>query len=164
MSSVEEINSQRAHRTRMKPKPSALKKYLKILVGAAVAWKAYDYFTSTKIISIPNNIFASDDKSRFEELFSSPQKKIVWFGADCPLSRNKKKIIDITIQKQELGDHYKHQPFLQNSLAIDPNDQVGHYLVQNCSSNICIILPSSHQIIPTDEKHLLQDMFTYMNS
>ena len=163
MPSIQQINQQQSSKFLTKKHLSVLKTSFKIVVGIIIAWLAYNHYTAAKIITIPNDAYTLRNESHFKDLFASPYKKIIWFGADCPISQQKKKIIDIIIKEKQLDKYYIHHPFLQNSLRIDPNDKIGHFIMQNCSGFVCIIVPSARTIIQTSEEHLMRDMIEYQD-
>ena len=145
MPSIQQINQQQTPRLLTKKNISVLKTSIKIVVGIVVAWLVYTHYTAAKIINIPNDAYTTRNESHFKDLFASPYKKIIWFGADCPISQQKKKIIDIIINKKQLDKYYIHHPFLQNFLRIAPNDKLGHFIMQNCSGFVCIVVPLCKQ-------------------
>ncbi|HCU58757.1 MAG TPA: hypothetical protein DIC64_02115 [Alphaproteobacteria bacterium] len=159
MPTLEQIK-QRALQTPKKQKPKALKKFILIILGAAFVWFIYTHFIATKFLNIPDNAYT---KSYFKELFDTPYKKVVWLGADCPVSKRKKDIINKLMKETALNKYYQHRPFLQNSLYIEPTDKLGHLIVQNCSSSICLINPLTGKIAQTTEPKLIQDMMKYLS-
>ncbi len=163
MPSLQQINTTQPSEMPKQPKNAALKKYLKIIAGVAAIWLGYTYFTGAKVMTIPDDAYAMRDKSMFKELFESPYKKIIWFGADCPISRQKSSIINTVLQVTQLNKFYVHRPFLQNSLFVQPTDLLGAYIMKNCSGHICIIVPASHKVIQTKEKYLGRDLSKYKN-
>ena len=124
MPSLQQINTAQPSETPKQPKNAALKKYLKIIAGVAAIWLGYTYFTGAKVMTIPDDAYAMRDKSMFKELFESPYKKIIWFGADCPISRQKSSIINTVLQVTQLNKFYVHRPFLQNSLFVQPTAMI----------------------------------------
>ena len=138
-----------------------LKKYLKRIIIIACAITAYVYYTS-KVVKIPDDVYATRENSYFKDLFSTPYRKVIWFGANCPMSKLRKDIIDKMMKNYQLDKYYLHQPFLQDSLMIQPGDELGYFILKNCNRNICIVAPEFHKVIQTDEKHLLRDLNKYL--
>ncbi|MBO6281296.1 MAG: hypothetical protein J6N49_02060 [Alphaproteobacteria bacterium] len=161
MPSLQQINTAQSSETPKQSKKAVLKKYLKIIAGIAIVWLGYTYFTAAKVISIPDDAYSMRDKSMFKDLFSDQYKKVIWFGANCPVSRQRKKIFDMVMTAAKLNNYYIHRPFLQNKTYVAPGDILGHFVMQNCFASVCIIVPSSHKIIQTTEKHLLRDLNKY---
>lgn len=158
MPTLEQIK-QRSLQMPSKPKSSNSKKILKIIVGIALAWFTYTHFVPKKLVNIPEGAYA---QSHFKELFDTPYKKVVWLGADCPVSKYRKNAINAMMKQTQLNRYYQHRPFLQYSLSIDGNDKIGHFIIHNCSANICIINPPLGKIIKTNEKKLVSDLNKYI--
>ncbi len=161
MPSLQQIKPKQSSQTSIKSKNSNIKKYLKIAVGIVIAGLAYMYYVSAKVINISDDVYAMHEESHFKELFNDPYKKVIWFGANCPVSQYKKNVIDAVMKRAEFDKYYIHHPFLQDSLLIKPADKLGFLIMDKCSGYICIIVPSSHKIIQTTEKHLMRDLAKY---
>ena len=77
------------------------------------------------------------------------KKKIVWFGADCPVSAARRKAINEALKRTGLDKFYEQKAFLQNSLMTkcSNHDCLDVFLIENCSENYCIIIPSQRKYI-----------------
>ena len=66
------------------------KKFIKYLVIAAIVIGIFRYFVFTKIENIPNEVYENTSKDNQFYTLLTGNKKIVWFGADCPISASRK--------------------------------------------------------------------------
>lgn len=155
---------QQAARKSAQSKHSAFTKWLGLVVVLVGTYLIYGHSTETKITKIPDDIYATSSKSFFGDLFASSYKKVIWFGADCPLSHSTKKNIDLTIKQNQLDKYYVHRPFLQSSLHMNPTDKLGSFIMENCGDCVCIIVPADHTIIQTTEDYLFRDMIKFQDS
>ena len=152
MPTLEQIK-QRSLQMPSKPKSSNSKKILKIIVGIALAWFTYTHFVPKKLVNIPEGAYA---QSHFKELFDTPYKKVVWLGADCPVSKYRKNAINAMMKQTQLNRYYQHRPFLQYSLSIDGNDKIGQHGKDNadhCQDNAEHILPLMVSCLPQNPGH-----------
>jgi len=137
--------------------------YLHFALFLAIVAAGYYYYIQPKFYHIPEQIFANHDNVKFLQLFGTPSKKIVWFGADCPVSATRRDVINIALNQMKLDKLYEQRPFLQDRLTINCKDCLDSYIMDKCHKNICIILPATHKIIKTDEKRLLSTLQKYKN-
>ena len=161
MPSIQQLSGQQQSQMPAKPKYSAMKKCTEIAIWVVALGLAYMYFKPTKIIKIPDSAYATREHSLFKELFETPYRKVIWFGGTCPGFEYKKQLIDTVMKNTKLDQYYIHRPFLQNSITIRSDDELGQIIMKNCSEDICIIFPSSHKIFKTTEKRILNDMIKY---
>lgn len=127
-------------------------KWLKYLILAFIAGALFRYFFVPKIEDIPQEVY---NKTTADSQFYSVihgRKKIVWFGADCQASKQRQIIIDILLENSGLNSVYEHRAFLQNSMrwSCYGKDCVDELLIENCSGNLCIVVPSQHKFIKVD--------------
>jgi hypothetical protein len=135
----------------------------KILFGIALVGAVYLYCTLPTVKKIPEAVYNATSAGKFGNLLTTPHKKIIWFGADCPMSRQKKAAIDLLLKMTQYNTYYEHRPFLQNSLSVEPSDIFGDFILQNCADGICLILPQSRKIVKTTEKKMLKDMKRFLD-
>ncbi len=141
------------------------KKLLKMILLILLVVCGYVYYNQADTYVIPEEIYATRNNSMFKELFDTPYKKIIWFGANCPISAQRKKIIDLGLKYRKLDKHYIHRPFLQNSLNIScaTEDCLDIFVMDKCGAGLCIIVPNEHKIIHTTYEHLARDMEKFKN-
>lgn len=144
-------------------KKSPLVTIVQIMTVVAIGLGWYAYSIRPKIYNIPTEIMTAQNSDKFLNLFATNSKKIIWFGADCPISAQRKSIIDSVMKFAKLDGFYEHRPFLQNSLRIHCQNCLDSYIMENCNDGICIIIPARHQIIKTDEKRLIKNLQKYAN-
>lgn len=161
MPSMQQVNQNQAPKLPKKTKNSHLKRYLKIIAVLIIAVWGYTYFTASKVVTIPNDIYATRNASFFKSIFDYSSNRVIWFDANNPLSRAKKKVLDELIKENQLDKYYLHRPFLQDSFKVNPTDAMGRFIMDNCATRICIIIPSVRKIVQTSEKHLIRDMRKY---
>ena len=135
---------------------------LKIIAGIVIVGLAYVIYTLPHVEQIPDEAYKSLDKSKFADLLATPHKKLVWFGADRPVSKEKKSIITLTIYLSHFNKYYEHKPFLQNSLYVAPDDIFGQFIMKNCANKMCIVIPGSRKVVSTTEKYMVRDMSRYL--
>lgn len=128
--------------------PRIIKYMVLVLVGVAV----FRYFFALKIVDIPQAVY---DSTTPENLFYSiihGQRKIVWFGADCPISAHRKKIIDKRLKLAGVDKSYEHIPFLVNSYNTSCSGEgcVDIFLIENCGGNFCVVFPNRRKIVKFD--------------
>lgn len=105
---------------------------------------------------VPDIKYTSDDiwQQKDSDFYSSVtgKKKIVWFGADCPISAARKKAINKMLEKTGLNKFYEQKAFLQNSLRVKCTNEkcLDIFLIENCSENYCIMIPSQRKYIKID--------------
>ena len=161
MPSIQQISQQQMQQPTAAPKFSNSSKYLKIIAAILLTLVGFLYYTSPKIITIPDNAIATINQSQFKELFGTPYKKVIWFGPDCPMGQQKKRIMETLLKGTKLDKFYIHRPFLQGTLIVRPGDELGLLLMKHCFDNVCIIDPSSHKIVQTTEKNMLTDLIKF---
>lgn len=164
MPTIQEISRKRTNEKSHQENLSDIKYYLKIVILLSLVIFVCVYFIPAKVVNIPDNVYEAAGKSYFKELFETPHKKVIWFGADCPVSKRKKDLIDMLMNKSELDKYYEHRPFLQNYLDIQYTDTTGRFIMQMCPSGYCIIDPSLRKLARTDDKRLIPDMFKYLDN
>lgn len=135
---------------------------LKIITGIVIVGLAYVIYTLPHVEQIPDEAYKSLDKSKFANLLTTPHKKLIWFGADCPASNQKKSVITHAIHLAKFDKYYEHKPFLQNSLYVAPDDVFGQFIMKNCGNNMCIVMPGSRKVVSTTEKYMVRDMSRYL--
>ena len=121
MPTIQEIAQKRGGTVTIKYNYSNLKTNLKVIFLLLLVVFVCVYFIPAKVVNIPDNVYEAAGKSYFKELFETPHKKVIWFGADCPVSKRKKDLIDMLMNKSELDKYYEHRPFLQNYLLYYPS-------------------------------------------
>ncbi len=150
--------------------PRIIKYIVLVLVGVAV----FRYFFALKIVDIPQAVYDSTtpenqfysmkivdipqavyDSTTPENQFYSiihGQRKIVWFGADCPISAHRKKIIDKRLKLAGVDKSYEHIPFLVNSYNTSCSGEgcVDIFLIENCGGNFCVVFPNRRKIVKFD--------------
>lgn len=137
------------------------KKFIKYLVIAAIVIGIFRYFVFTKIENIPNEVYENTSKDNQFYTLLTGNKKIVWFGADCPISASRKKFIDTILNILNLDKIYKQQAFLQNSFSVQCKNKycADAFFIENCGNNFCIVIPSRRKFIKIkDEKKLLKTL------
>lgn len=120
------------------------------------------YHNKDDIYTIPENIYETRNDGYFKDLFATPYKKLMWQGADCPVSAKRKEMIDKLLEVTQLNKYYIHRPYLQNRLSIKCNgpDCVDIQIMQRCEE-VCIIVPTSRQIISIKEKNMFRALNKY---
>jgi hypothetical protein len=161
MPSLKQVNQNRTPKLPKKAKNSHLKRYLKIIAIVIIAFCGYAYFTAAKVVTIPDDIYATRHASFFKSLFDYSSNRVIWFDANNPVSRAKKKVLDELIKENQLNKYYIHRPFLQDSFKVNPTDAMGRFIMDNCATRICLVIPSVRKIVQTSEKHLIRDMRKY---
>ena len=145
------------------PKPQKpLQKFMKVTIISAIVVGAILYYIKPKIATLPEELYTAQTESKFTELFATPIKKIVWFGADCPVSKHRQALIDARLKFDKLQGIYLQKAYLQNSLFISCFECLDMFVMENCNG-MCIILPESRRIIQTTEKKLVRDLQKYKN-
>lgn len=139
------------------------KTFMKAAIAITVVAGIIIHYVKPKIATIPDEMLAAQSESMFQDIFATPVKKILWFGADCPVSARKKQQIDIALRYYKLDKHYQHMPHLQNSFMIHCFDCLDSFVMEHCASGICIILPNSKKIIQTTEDKLIKNLEKYKN-
>ena len=140
-----------------------LKRFMKVVVMLTVVGAAILYYIRPKIFTLPEEFYTAQTESKFRELFATPGKKVVWFGADCPISQQRQKIVDAGLNFSGLNAFYIHYPYLQNSLFISCYDCLDSFVMEHCSGGFCIILPESRRVIQTTDEKLFKDLEKYKN-
>ena len=135
----------------------------KFVIFSAIVLGAYLYSIKPKVYQIPDNVFIEQEHKRFLYLFSTPIKKVIWFGADCPVSHQKMDMVDYAIRSAKLDDVYEQRAFLQNRLMINCKDCLDTFIMDKCSKGYCIVVPAKHQIIKVKNKKLLEYLKKYKN-
>ncbi|MCM1323631.1 MAG: hypothetical protein NC218_05675 [Acetobacter sp.] len=128
--------------------PKKKNKYKKtLLIGVAVIGLIIlgNKLSSYKIINIPEEIYTNTPKSSNHYDFINGQKKIIWYGADCPISQSRKKMIDKILDATSLGQSYKHQPQLASQFTV--TKPIERFFIKNCGNNTCVTLPEQQQLI-----------------
>lgn len=127
-------------------------KLLKYLIWVFIAGVVFRYFFAPKIEDISEGVYKKTTADNPFYSVITGGKKIVWFGADCPVSRQRQTIIDMLLENAGLDTVYEHRAFLQNSMSSScfGRDCVDKLLVENCSGNLCIVVPSQHKFIKVD--------------
>ena len=164
MPTIQEINQKRRAQAPIEQKFSNFKTNFKIVVFVLVLVLTFMYIMPKKIITIPDEIYATSNKGYFKELFETSHKKVIWFSADCPVSKRRNDLINMLMKEFELEKYYEHRPFLQSYLDIKFTDTMGRFIMQHCSSGYCIIDPLLHKIAKVDEKSLIRDMLKYLDN
>lgn len=134
-----------------KPRSYKLLKYLLLVIAAGAAFR---YFFAPNIQDIPQGVYDQTAKdSPFYSVITGG-KKIVWFGADCPVSKMRQQAVDNLLKMAKLEDVYEQRAFLQNSMSSScyGQDCVDSLLVENCSDSYCLIVPSHHKFVRVDFK------------
>ncbi len=133
------------------------KKFIKYFIIALIAIGLFRHFFILKIENIPHEVYENTDKdNQFYKLLTG-NKKIVWFGADCPVSASRKKNIDKMINILNLDKIYKQHAFLQNSFSVQCNSKycADIFFVENCGDNFCIVIPSHRKFIKIKDEYKL---------
>ena len=129
-------------------------KLLKYLILVFIAGVAFRYFFAPKIEDISEGVYKKTTaESPFYSVITGG-KKIVWFGADCPVSKMRQQAVDNLLKMANLEDVYEQRAFLQNSMSSScyGKDCVDSMLVENCSDSYCLIVPSHHKFVRVDFK------------
>lgn len=136
--------------------------FIKILVVILLFGGWILYRDKDDIYTIPENIYETRNDGYFKDLFATPYKKLIWIGADCPVSAKRKEMIDKLLEATQLNKYYIHHPYLQNRLSIKCNgpDCVDIQIMQRCEE-VCIIIPTSRQIISIKEKNMFRALNKY---
>ena len=131
--------------------------FLLILLVGCWLW----YKHKANIYVIPDNIYETIKDGYFKDLYETPYKKLIWFGADCPVSAKRKEIINNVLKYSKLDKYYVHRPYLQDSLVVNcpgsSTDCVDAQILLRCPE-MCIIVPTSKKIISIKEKNLLNTL------
>ena len=165
MPTIQEIAQKRGGVVAIRHNSSNLKTSLKVIFLLSLVVFVCVYFMPAKIVSIPDNIYITSNKGYFKELFETPYKKVIWFGADCPVSVRKKEIINVLMKETKLDQYYVHKPFfLQSFHDVKISDTMEGFIMRNCPSGYCIVDPTLRKIVRTDDKHLIRDMLKYLDN
>ena len=164
MPSLQQVNQNQVPKLPKKAKNSYLKRYLKMIAIVIIACLGYIYFTAPKVVTIPDDIYATRHASFFKSIFDYSSNRVIWFDANNSVSRSKKKALDEVIKENQLDKYYIHRPFLQNSFKVNPTDVMGRFIMDNCAKRICIIIPSLRKIVQTNERNLIRDMRIYKDT
>ena len=144
-------------------KSSPLATFAKFAVAIAIGIGGYLYYIQPKVIHIPEKVIVHHESNRFIELLATPVKKIIWFGADCPYSAQRKNIINMILKHTKLDGNYEQRPFLQDRLIVRCTECLDEFLLKNCNDGVCIIVPSKHEVIKTTEERLVKNLIKYAN-
>ncbi len=134
------------------PPRKKLNAFAKAMAGVAVLCGMFYHFGVTKMEKIPENIAENAlEQSPFDYLLKGG-KKIVWFGADCSLSAARKDAVDKLLKARGLNKFYEQKAFLQNSYSSSCSNRncLDVFLIENCSENYCILIPSQNKFIKVD--------------
>ncbi len=161
MPSVNQIKSDTTYNPQIVARKKQRRNMFFLLVTGVAGWLLYN--TYANIYTISDEIFATRNEGKFKELFATPYKKIIWFGADCPVSAQRKHIIDTLLKSTGLDKYYVHHPYLQNSLSVQcPTKECMDLLIMNkCSSDACIIIPAKQKIIKIPYKNMIGKLEKY---
>ena len=152
---------------RFQPRKKKLSTLAKIMLYISAFCALFYHFGVTKMEKMPENVAENAlTKSPFDYLMRG-DKKIVWFGADCPVSAAKKKRINKLLKARGLDKFYEHKAFLQNSYfsSCQGNNCLDVFLIENCSESYCILIPSQNKFIKVDfnKGDLLEILDKYKN-
>ncbi len=112
------------------------------IIGILVIGNA---LTSYKLVQIPEEISSNIAKDAPHYRYLRGKKKIVWFGSDCPIGKQRVKMIDILLETDNLKQEYENLPTLVKRLKV--TDDTLKYFVENCNENFCITMPETKQMI-----------------
>lgn len=162
MPSLQQVKDKQIRNPNAPASKSPLRTLVKYVIILTIVVIAILHYTKPKIATLPEELYAAQTESKFKELFATPQKKIVWFGADCPVSRHRQAVIDARIKFDKLEGTYLQKAYLQNSLLISCFECLDMFVMEKCNG-MCIILPESRKIIETSDKKLVEDLQKYKN-
>ena len=162
MPSLQQVKDKQLRDSNAPAPKNPLRTLVKYVIIFTIAAVVILHYTKPKIATLPEELYTAQTESKFKELFTTPQKKIVWFGADCPVSRHRQAAIDARLKFDKLEGIYLQKAYLQNSLFISCFECLDMFVMEKCNG-ICIILPESRKIIETSEKKLVDDLQKYKN-
>lgn len=124
-----------------------LPRLLKYTAIALMLVLVFRHFFVPETGEISHDMWGQKDSDFYSAVVG--KKKIVWFGADCPVSAARQKALNNALKKTGLAEFYEQKAFLQNSLSVKCSSQdcLDIFLIENCSENYCIIIPSQRKYI-----------------
>lgn len=165
MPSVQQLNENKTYSPYAKKPKSAMQTAVRWLVFIAIIIGGCSFYLKANIKVIPDKVYATRSVGKFSELFSTSAKKIVWFGANCPLSAKQKNNIFALLKRQKLDGYYEQYAYLQNSLSVRCKDSycMDKFIMDNCANEVCIVVPTKKQIIKTKYNKLSRILERYKN-
>ena len=165
MPSIQQINPNTATSSEKKKRKNKIFRVLKVCLFFSLIIGWYLYRDMPKVIKIPDNTWETRGSGKFSNLFEDQYKKIIWFGADCPVSAKKKKMLDTAIKYRGLDAYYFHRPYLQGSIYVkcETDECMDMFILKHCSEGACIIIPRIKRIINTKYENLFRDAEKYKN-
>ncbi len=165
MPSIQQINPNKTAVAEKKKRKSKFFAAIKVVLFFSLIIGWYLYRDMPKVIKIPDNTWETRNSGKFSNLFEDQYKKIIWFGADCPVSARKKKTFDDAIKFRGLDSYYFHRPYLQSSMYVqcETDECMDMFILKHCSEGACLIMPRHKKIIKTKYENLFRDAEKYKN-
>ncbi|MBP5399340.1 MAG: hypothetical protein J6Y53_02865 [Alphaproteobacteria bacterium] len=160
MPSLQQINRNTEKKVAKQPKESPIGSIIFLLICALLGFGAYKYYTMPKIDKIPEKTYKTAKGTKFNDLFKSDIKKIVWFGLMNEGNSRRKENINYSLKYEKLDKIYQQRAYLESTLYFKCKESgcIEKYLSDRCVYEICILIPKTREIVTVPYEKLFDKL------